>query len=111
SQMSGDTEDATQIALQQIEANGSDLAKPLEMDFFVAVPSKAAGHKVAEAAGSLGFQASVENDPETGEWTCYCSKTLVPAVSEVVRIERQLNSIARNVGGYIDGFGTYGNKS
>lgn len=81
----------------------------MEVDFFIAVPSKKAGNQVAIKAEKFGFKVSVEKDEETGEWTCYCTKTLVPEYSEVVRIEGELNSIAKPYGGYADGFGSYGN--
>jgi hypothetical protein len=102
-------EDATGKALRLIAKNGSDLTKPLEMDFFVAAPSEEAGGEVALKAGVLGFTTSVELDEEDQEWTCYCTKVLVPEYSEVVKIERQLDSIAKEFGGYADGFGAFGN--
>jgi regulator of RNase E activity RraB len=133
-------DDATGEALRQLEERGSDLTKPMEIDFFVAVPSEEAGHKVAAKAQELGFTTSVEQDEEFEDdeeleddeafddngtpkddeeadgdaaeelsWTCYCTKTFVPDYSEVVRIEEQLNSIAKEFGGYGDGFGSFGN--
>jgi len=101
--------DATGKALRLIAKNGSDLTKPLEMDFFVAAPSEEAGVSIALKAGELGFTTSVELDDEDQEWTCYCTMVLVPDYSEVVKIEQQLDSIAKEYGGYADGFGTFGN--
>ena len=85
-----------------------DLSKPMEIDFFVAVPSKKSGNIVAEKIRNMGFKINVEQDDETGEWTCYCTKTLIPEYSEVVKIEKELTSIAQPYGGYADGFGSYG---
>src|SRR5262245_18594520 len=112
-------DDTTGATLKVIAERGSDLTRPMKMDFFVAVPSKDAGDKVALKARVLGFATSVEKDDigpkDVGpddkrlEWTCYCTKFLVPEYSEVVRIERQLDSIAKEFGGYADGFGTFGN--
>jgi regulator of RNase E activity RraB len=101
--------DETGEALRQFLKNGSDLTKPMEMDFFVAVPSEKTGKQVAAKANKLGCKVSVEQDGETGDWTCYCTKTLIPDYSEVVKIEKQLSSIAQPYGGYADGFGSYGN--
>src|SRR5689334_2226645 len=104
-------DDATGDALRQLVEHGSDLSKPMEMDFFIAVPSKEAGDKVAIKAGELGFTTVVEQDDETDEeghtpeWTCYCTKTLIPEYSEIIKIEEQLESIAKEFGGYSDGFG------
>lgn len=100
---------ATQAALERIAENGADLARPLCIDFFVSVPDARAGQVVATRAASFGFLAKVERDPESGAWTCYCTKTLIPTLSEVAAIERQLDGFAQDVGGYTDGFGSFGN--
>jgi regulator of RNase E activity RraB len=104
-------DDATEAALQRIARDGSDLSRPLKMDFFVAVPDQASGQVMAARASELGFDTSVERDVATEEWTCYCTKVLVPTHAAVVAIESQLDSLAREIGGYIDGFGTFGNGS
>jgi hypothetical protein len=102
-------DDETGNALRQFQQSGFDLSKPMEMDFFVAVSSKELGDQVAIKVRNLGFKASVEQDEETGDWTCYCTKTLLPEYAEVVRIEKELTKIAKPYGGYSDGFGSYGN--
>ncbi len=101
--------DETGQALKRFVQDGSDITKPMEMDFFVAVPSKDAGDKVALKVHELGFVTSVEQDSETHDWTCYCTKVFIPEYSEVVKTEQQLDSIAKEFGGYADGFGSYGN--
>ncbi|WP_391527847.1 ribonuclease E inhibitor RraB [Pirellulimonas nuda] len=100
---------ATRQALRQIEQNGSDLSKPLLMDFFVAVPSHSAGVAVAKSAATLGFTACVEADETSGEWTCYCTITIIPELSTVTKLEKRLDMLGRSVGGTADGFGTFGN--
>ena len=61
--------DATRAALKRIAEDGSDLTRPLEMDFFVTVLDESSGRAVASRAAALGFETRVEQDPETGEWT------------------------------------------
>ena len=102
-------DDATGDALRRIQQEGSDFTKPMEMDFFVAVPSEESGIQVALQAKKLGFETSVKKDGETEDWTCYCTISLIVNYSEVVRIEEELSFIAQPYGGYIDGFGTFGN--
>jgi regulator of RNase E activity RraB len=102
-------EDATWAALQRIAQDGSDLDRPLKMDFFVAIPDEASGQIVASRASTLGFDTSVEQDSKTSAWTCYCTKVIVPSYPAVIAIEAQLDALARDVGGSSDGFGTYGN--
>jgi hypothetical protein len=102
-------EDATAAALARYVAHGSDLSRPMEMDFFVVVPSEMAGAAVAARVKPLGFVPSVEQDDETHRWTCYCKKTIIPSYDNVVRSEQQLDEIAREHGGHADGFGSFGN--
>ena len=103
-------DDETGNTLSLFEENGFDLSRPLEMDFFVAVPSERSGVKVAERVREIGFQVTVEKDEETAEWTCYCTKKMVPGYAEVVSVEKELDKIARIYGGRSDGFGSYGNQ-
>ena len=102
-------DDATGAALRRLADDGSDLSKPMAMDFFVAVPSQEAGAAVARGAKERGFEASVEQDSETGHWTCYCTITLVPEYAAVVAIEGELDALARQHRGHADGFGSFGN--
>jgi hypothetical protein len=102
-------DDETGEALRLIEENGSDLSQPMEMEFFVAVPSEEAGREIARRAEALGFDALVEYDEEDAAWTCYCVKTMIPAYEAVVGVEKQLGALAEPFGGYADGFGSFGN--
>lgn len=100
---------ATRDALERLRSDGSDMTAPLEMEFFVAVPSKQAGDRVAEEILGLGFECSLEQDFDGGEWTCICLKKIVPVLETVLRIEEELDAIGRRHGGYGDGFGSFGN--
>ena len=85
------------------------MRRPLTMDFFVAVPTHEAGEAVSARVTPLGFSTKVDQDDETGDWTCYCTKDLIPELKAVLAVEEQLDRIGQEVGGYADGFGTYGN--
>lgn len=103
--------DATADALKRYADTGSDLTRPMKMDFFVAVPTAAAGQSVAGRAAALGFKTKVEPDSIGPKWTCYCTKTMIPEYKAVVAIERQLDAIGREYGGSSDGFGSFGNAA
>lgn len=96
-------------ALRSLINNGSDLSKPIEIDFFIAVPDENAGLEIAREADKIGYNVSLEKDNETGRWTCYCKRKLIAYYSEVVRMEEELDTLAKVHGGYADGFGSYGN--
>jgi regulator of RNase E activity RraB len=105
------SQNATRDALHRMAEDGSDMSKPMAMDFFIAVPSREAGNDVASEASALGFGTSVEHDDASAEWTGFCQKTIVPALATVIEIEDQLETIAQRHGGFNDGFGSYGNAS
>lgn len=101
--------DPTGDALQRLIDTGSDLSQPMRMDFFVAVPTAEVGEEVARHAQRLGYETSVWLDDETGVWTCTCTRTLVPTYDHVCTVEAELDAIGQEYGGYVDGFGSWGN--
>ena len=106
--MGGDQ--ATRAARRRLVDHGSDLSRPLEMDFFVAIPDEMSGETVAARASQLGFATRVVRD-SSGEWTCYCTKVIVPSYETVAGIEGQLEALAHDVGGYCEGFESCGNAT
>lgn len=105
-----DPEDvATMEALERYQAQGSDLSRPMEIDFFVSAPTEESAESVAREADSRGFSVKIEVSEASGEWTCYCTKTLIPSYANVRSIERELDAVARPFGGRADGFGSFGN--
>lgn len=95
--------------LRQIRKGGSDMSRPMEMDFHVAVPSERAGRLVAARCEAEGFTVELTRDSNGPNWTCTCTKSIVPTYATVSAIEAQMNAFSRDVGGYADGFGTFGN--
>jgi hypothetical protein len=50
-----------------------------------------------------------QSDGGSGSWTCYCSKTMLLTHTAVVDVQAELNRLAEPLGGYCDGWGTFGN--
>jgi Regulator of ribonuclease activity B len=96
-------------ALQRVASMGCDMTKPMEIDFFIDVPSQAAGLRVAELATRFGYRTSVEYDEEDDAWTCYCTRLMVPTYDAVSGAQAELHELSRPVGGRTDGWGTEGN--
>lgn len=102
--------DDTGAAIRQWAAEGSDITKPMKIDFFVAVPNRVVGDLFAsDPELSVFSQVSVEEDAETGRWTCYCSKVVVPIYKDIVETEQLLAGLAKRYGAEFDGFGSFGN--
>jgi regulator of ribonuclease activity B len=98
-------------ALRRLVRDGSDLSKPMTIDFAVAVPDKFAGEAVAERASSLGFRPHIYHDAKDDSWTCNCTKVLVPDYCAIVAIQKRLDEISRPFGGKSDGWGSFGNAA
>ena len=102
-------DDADGDALFQVVAAGSDLSEPMDIDFAVLVPDEAAADDVAEDAEAAGFTTEVSWDEEAGEWTCYCTKTMIASYEGVKGTQEELRALAAPHGGVPDGWETAGN--
>lgn len=103
-------DDADGHALRRVAAE-SDMSRPMVIDFFVAVPDQQSGERIAKAADAAGYRPRLDQDEESGQWTCYCSKQMLADHAGVLAAQRELAVIADTVDGCdVDGWGTFGNK-
>ncbi len=110
-------DDADGQALESLAADGNDMSKPMDIDFHVAAPSEAAARQVADQAARLGYHAEIFfDDQEPGleeeelpPWTCECTRTMVPDYDAIVAAQKELDALARPLGAYVDGWGSFGN--
>lgn len=102
-------DDDTGQAIKRWAEEGTDLTRPIEIDFFIDVADDAMGAKVSSDSALAGFSVSVERDGETGRWTCYCTKTMIPEYPVIVSIEKMLTEMGRRHGARYGGFGSFGN--
>lgn len=103
-------DDADGGALRNIANDGSDMTKPMFIDFQVAVPDEAAAKALADVAYKLGYRVSIYASPECSlPWTCECSTRMLPTHEGVLAIQDELNGLAQRFGGHSDGWGTFGN--
>ena len=86
------------------------MSRPMSIDFAVAVPDATAGEAFAERATLAGFSIKLDQDEPSGEWTCYCTKTMRATYEGVVAVQSELDLLARPFGGYSDGWATFGNR-
>jgi hypothetical protein len=102
-------DDSDGNTLRAIARSGSDLSKEMEIDFCVAAPSELAGLEFSVEAQKIGFSTDVSQDSETGDWTCYCTRTMVPEYDEIIHIQSLLNAIGQDFNCFSDGWGSFGN--
>ncbi|MBX3389852.1 MAG: ribonuclease E inhibitor RraB [Phycisphaeraceae bacterium] len=96
-------------ALRRLWQSGSDLTRPMTIDFAMSVPNEQAGAAFAAAATRLGYQADLDKDEPSGEWICYCSRRMVPSHTAILDAQRELNIAGRPFGAEADGWGSFGN--
>jgi regulator of RNase E activity RraB len=114
--------DADGDALRLVASSGNDMSKPMDIDFQVAAPDEATAKRVADEAVKLGYRISIycddeEVDEEESEfeeggdpWTCECTKAMIPTYDAIIAAQLELDAIAKPLGAYSDGWGTFGNK-
>jgi regulator of RNase E activity RraB len=94
-------------ALQSLYKDGLNFKKPQSVEFFVAVPDRATGEKVSQVLKEEGFNCFLEQDEDTDEWACCCSKKMLLNYNELVKMQKELTALAQPHGGYSDGWGVF----
>jgi regulator of RNase E activity RraB len=102
--------DSNGNALRTVVENGSDMSRPMIIDFSIVVPDEAVAHRVAEVVGAHGFDPSIYCDADTGSWSVFCAKSMLATYDGVVEAQEQLNVLAESHGGACDGWSTFGNS-
>jgi hypothetical protein len=106
--------------LADLAAQGIDMSQPLLLDFQVHAPDQAAADAIGKALRQAGYDIEVvydegepdedgDIDPEDEEfgpsWTVYVNREMVPEYHEIMRIQADLDRLARPHGGKSDGWG------
>jgi hypothetical protein len=99
-------------ALRRFIDNGSDLSKPMLIDFQIAVPDEAASRGLADVARKLGYHVKSYASPECSlPWTCECSTRMLASYDGVIAVQKELATLATPFGGHPDGWGSFGNDT
>jgi hypothetical protein len=99
--------DADGQALQSLFKDGVNFKKPQSVEFFVAVPDRATGEKVSQVLKEKGINCFLEQDDDTDEWACCCSKKMLLNYNELVKMQKELDALSKPHGGYSDGWGVF----
>lgn len=97
--------------MRGMSEHGSDLRKPMYINFHVAVPNEAAAKGLSDVALKLGYRVEIYPSPECSlPWTCECSTRMLATYEGVIAVQTELAALASPFGGYPDGWGSFGNK-
>ncbi|HTJ45417.1 MAG TPA: ribonuclease E inhibitor RraB [Kofleriaceae bacterium] len=100
-------DDADGDALRRVAGSGSDMSKPMLVDFMIAAGAGAT-ESIATGARALGYVAAIDRN-DRGERTVYCSKQMLLDYDSVITAQRELDEMSAPFGGRTDGWGTSGN--
>lgn len=100
--------DADGDAIRRVVRDGADLKRPMVVDFAVIFASEDEALAFERSLVNSDFEVSLERE-EDASWTCYCTKEMLLRYETVVEIQQALDTLARPLGGSVDGWGTLGN--
>ncbi|TWU23131.1 hypothetical protein Pla52o_26660 [Novipirellula galeiformis] len=114
-------EDADGAVLANLQSLGVDMSAPLLIEFAVDAPDEATAHAIEKVLVAQKYDTEVyydsgepdddddeleDGDEEFGpSWTVYANVTMVPLYDEIIRIQAELDQLAKPHGGRGDGWG------
>jgi hypothetical protein len=102
-------DDNTGRVLSLMAENGFPMDRAMKVDLHVALPTEGAANEVGKLAEVRGYRTSVYASPECRlPWTCECSRVMVPTYPTVVAAEQEMDELGRRLGGFGDGFASFG---
>lgn len=101
--------DADGDALRSIAASGSDMSRPMLIDFAIDAASKSIAQACLAAIEDAGFEASLYQDDEDQRWSVYVPIRMIAEYDAIVRTQKILGELVADLGGTPDGWGTFGN--
>lgn len=102
-------DDADGDAMRRVIEDGSDLSRPMIVDFQIDCPDISSAKLIASRVSSEEFDISIYSDPDENGVTCECSKQMLLIHTDLLRIQRQLTDLAHPLGGTCEAWGTFGN--
>jgi Regulator of ribonuclease activity B len=96
--------------LRSVAANGSNMARPMIIDFSIAVSDEGVARRVADLVAAHGFDPSIYRDDDSGSWSVFCAKSMLATYEGVVEVQAQLRVLVEPHGGACDGWTTFGNS-
>ena len=103
-------DDADGDALQRLADEGSDMSRPMTIDFVVSISDMSKARSIAQLVAEHGYQTDIHLDDEGGSIDIYCTKRMVATYDGVVACQTELTQLCKPFGVVCDSWGTYGNE-
>ena len=103
-------DDSDGDALRRAASLGSDMSKPMLIDFAIDVPSEAVADLCMARLAERDFHSDKSCNDKGGRWTVTVAVTMTPDYDEIVDFQRALDEDLGQFGARSDGWGTFGNN-
>ena len=93
--------------IERLRAAGTDPFQPHQVDFFMAVPSEAAGGAIAAILEAEGYQVDVKpapDNPGDHPFSLHFSKSIRLSVPGMRELTARFQALAKEHGGHYDGW-------
>ncbi len=84
--------------MRRVIRDGSDLSKPMFIDFQIAIPDEASAKALANVAIKLGYRVSTYASLKCSlPWTCECSTRMLATYEGVIAVQEELAEMTRGI--------------
>jgi len=90
--------------LDQLRSAGSDLAKPHHIEFYLYLPSQEDAEGAEGELRALGYNVTVRAAPDSSNWLCLASRTMMPTIEELTNARGVFKGLALRYQGAYDGW-------
>lgn len=96
-------------AILRLVADGSDLARPMQVDFTALIEDDVDLPALRAAVEGLGYSVEFHRDEDDDGLDCVCTRTMLVSEASVGACERELGQVLARFGAELDGWGSFGN--
>lgn len=96
-------------ALRNIALGGSDMSRPMMIDFAIDASSKSIAQACLAAIEEADFDGHLYQDEDDQRWAVYIAIPMIADYEGITRTQKILGELVAEHGGTPDGWGTFGN--
>lgn len=96
-------------ALRNVARSGSDMTRPMVIDFAIDASSKSIALACLAAIEDAGFEGQLYQDEDDQRWAVYVAIRMIADYEGITRTQKILGELVAEHGGTPDGWGTFGN--
>lgn len=92
--------------IERLRRSGADPFRPVEVDFFVALPSRDKADEIAARLGAEGFVTDVRElaDSVDQPWSVHAMRSMQLNINGIREVSSRLRTLATAAGGRYDGW-------